>query len=125
VPLASGESELHSWAVRDLIDLAGIRYVQFDCTRAGGITEGLRIGAYALAHGLQIALHHDPQVHGHLVAAMPHGYCVEGFPRPERDPVWHRLFSERPELDKGVLRLTDKPGLGIEIDWKIVEKWRI
>ena len=125
VPLASGESELHSWAVRDLIDLGGIRYVQFDCTRAGGITEGLRIGAYALAHGLQIALHHDPQVHGHLVAAMPHGYCVEGFPRPERDPVWHHLFSERPELDKGVLRLTDKPGLGIEIDWKIVEKWRI
>ena len=125
VPLASGESELHSWAVRDLIDLAGIRYVQFDCTRAGGITEGLRIGAYALAHGLQIALHHDPQVHGHLVAAMPHGYCVEGFPRPERDPVWHHLFSERPELDKGILRLTDKPGLGIEIDWKIVEKWRI
>jgi D-arabinonate dehydratase len=56
---------------------------------------------------------------------MPHGYCVEGFPRPERDPVWHRLFSERPELDKGVLRLTDKPGLGIEIDRKIVEKWRI
>jgi L-alanine-DL-glutamate epimerase-like enolase superfamily enzyme len=125
VPLASGESELHSWAVRDLIDLGGIRYVQFDCTRAGGITEGLRIGAYALAHGLQIALHHDPQVHGHLVAAMPNGYCVEGFPRPERDPVWHHLFSERPELEKGVLRLTDKPGLGIEIDWKIVEKWRI
>jgi L-alanine-DL-glutamate epimerase-like enolase superfamily enzyme len=125
VPLASGESELHSWAVRDLIDLGGIRYVQFDCTRAGGITEGLRIGAYALAHGLQIALHHDPQVHGHLVAAMPHGYCVEGFPRPARDPVWHHLYSERPELEKGVLRLTDKPGLGVEIDWKVVEKWRI
>jgi L-alanine-DL-glutamate epimerase-like enolase superfamily enzyme len=125
VPLASGESELHSWAVRDLIDLGKIRYVQFDCTRAGGVTEGLRIGAYALAHGLQIALHHDPQVHGHLVAAMPHGYCVEGFPRPERDPVWHHLYTERPELEAGKLTLTDKPGLGIEIDWKMVEKWKI
>jgi len=125
VPLASGESELHSWAVRDLVDLGAIRYVQFDCTRAGGVTEGLRIGAYALAHGLQIALHHDPQVHGHLAAAMPHGYCVEGFPRPERDPVWHHLFKERPELDAGVLRLTDKPGFGVEFDWGIVERWRI
>ena len=49
-----GESELRlaSPAVRDLIDLGKIRYVQFDCTRAGGITEGLRIGAYALAHAL-------------------------------------------------------------------------
>jgi L-alanine-DL-glutamate epimerase-like enolase superfamily enzyme len=125
VPLASGESELHSWAVRDLVDLGAIRYVQFDCTRSGGVTEGLRIGAYALAHGLQVALHHDPQVHGHLAAAMPHGYCVEGFPRPERDPVWHHLFKERPELDAGVLRLTDKPGFGVEIDWGIVERWRI
>jgi len=125
VPLASGESELHSWAVRDLVDLGAIRYVQFDCTRAGGVTEGLRIAAYAYAHGLQIALHHDPQVHGHLVAALPNGYCVEGFPRPERDPVWHQLFAERPELEAGTLTLTDKPGLGIEIDWKTVERWKI
>jgi len=125
VPLASGESELHSWAVRDLVDLGAIRYVQFDCTRAGGVTEGLRIAAYAYAHGLQIALHHDPQVHGHLVAALPNGYCVEGFPRPERDPVWHQLFTERPELEAGTLTLTDKPGLGIEIDWKTVERWKI
>ncbi len=125
VPLASDKSELHSWAVRGLIDLGAIRYVQFDCTRAGGITEGLRIGTYALAHGLQVALHHDLQVHGHLAAAMPHGYCVEGFPRLERDPIWYHLYCERPELEAGVSRLTDKPGLGLEIDWKMVERWQL
>lgn len=125
VPLASGESELHSWAVRDLIDLGAIRYVQFDCTRAGGLTEGLRIAAYALAHGIQVAYHHDPQIHGHLVAALPHGYCVEGFPSVPRDPFWHQLFTRRPELEAGVLRLSDDPGFGVEIDWKMAERCRI
>jgi L-alanine-DL-glutamate epimerase-like enolase superfamily enzyme len=125
VPLASGESELHSWAVRDLIDLGAIRYVQFDCTRAGGLTEGLRIAAYALAHGIQVAYHHDPQIHGHLIAALPHGYCVEGFPSVPRDPFWHQLFKRRPELEAGVLRLSDDPGFGVEIDWKMAERWRI
>lgn len=125
VPLASGESELHLWAVRDLVDLGAIRYVQFDCTRAGGLTEGLRIAAYALAHGIQVALHHDPQVHGHLVAAIPHGFCVEAFPSVPRDPLWHALLTRRPKLEAGVLTLTDDPGFGIDVDWKLVERWRI
>src|SRR3546814_6123658 len=29
VDLASGESELHRWAIRDLVDQGGIRYMQF------------------------------------------------------------------------------------------------
>jgi len=125
VPLASGESELHSWAVRDLIDLGAIRYVQFDCTRAGGLTEGLRIAAYALAHGIQVAYHHDPQVHGHLIAALPHGFCVESFPSEPRDPFWHQLLTKRPSLEAGMLQLTNDPGFGIDIDWKMVERCRI
>ncbi len=125
VPLASGESEIHLTAVRDQIDLGGIRYVQWDCTRAGGLTEGLRIAAYALAHGVQIAYHHDPQIHGHLMAAQPHGYCVESFPSVPRDPFWHQVLTQKPLLEAGKLTLGDEPGFGIDIDWKMVERWKI
>lgn len=125
VPLASGESEIHFNAVRDQIDLGGIRYVQWDCTRAGGLTEGLRIAAYAMAHGVQIAYHHDPQIHGHLMAAQPHGYCVESFPSIPRDPFWHQVLTQKPKLEAGKLTLGDEPGFGIEIDWKLVERWTI
>ncbi len=125
VPLASGESEIHFNAVRDQIDLGGIRYVQWDCTRAGGLTEGLRIAAYAMAHGVQIAYHHDPQIHGHLMAAQPHGYCVESFPSVPRDPFWHQVLTQKPKLEAGKLTLGDEPGFGIEIDWKMVERWKI
>ena len=125
VPLASGESEIHAWAVRDQVDLGGIRYVQWDCTRAGGLTEGLRIAAYALAHGVQIAYHHDPQIHGHLMAAQSHGYCVESFPSHARDPFWHQVLKHKPHLEAGKLTLGDEPGFGFEVDWDIVKRWKI
>ncbi len=125
VPLASGESEIHFNAVRDQIDLGGIRYVQWDCTRAGGLTEGLRIAAYAMAHGVQIAYHHDPQIHGHLMAAQPHGYCVESFPSIPRDPFWHQVLTVKPKLEAGKLTLGDEPGFGFEVDWKMIEQYKI
>ena len=125
VPLASGESELHRWACRDLIDLGGVQFMQFDCTRAGGVTEWLRVAAYAAAHGVRMVPHHDPQIHGHLVAAVPNGFGVETFPNPERDPLWQGLYRQRPEIRDGYLHLTDDPGFGFELDWTFVERYRV
>lgn len=125
VPIAAGESELHRWGCRDLIDLGAVKFMQFDCTRAGGVTEWLRVAAYAAAHGVQMVPHHDPQIHGHLVAAVPNGFGVETFPNPERDPLWQELYTSRPEIRDGVLELTSAPGFGFELDWKTVERYRI
>jgi L-alanine-DL-glutamate epimerase-like enolase superfamily enzyme len=120
IPLASGERELHRFACRDLVDHTPIRYLQFDCTRAGGVTEWLKVAAYAAAHGVLMAPHHDPQVHGHLVAAVDNGYVVEVFPSPARDPVWGGLFAARPEIVAGELVLNSRAGLGIELDREFV-----
>jgi D-galactarolactone cycloisomerase len=125
IPLASGERELHRFGCRDLIDHTPIRYMQFDCTRAGGVTEWLRVAAYAGAHGVRMAPHHDPQIHGHLVAAVENGHILEVFPNPVRDPVWRGLFSERPESARGEVRLSDRPGLGIELDRDFLDRHRV
>ena len=98
--------------------------MQFDCTRAGGVTEWLRVAAYAGAHGVRMAPHHDPQIHGHLVAAVENGHILEVFPNPVRDPVWRGLFSERPETVRGEVRLSDRPGLGIELDRDFLDRHR-
>lgn len=125
VPIASGEGELHRWGIRDLIDLGGIRYMQFDCTRGGGVTEFLRVAAYAEMHGIMAAPHHDPQIHGHLVLAVPNGFGVETFPNEERDPLWTELYRKRPEIRDGMLHLTNDPGFGLDIDWKTVDRYRV
>lgn len=115
IPIASGESELHRWGCRDLILHGGIRVMQFDATRAGGVTEWLRVAAYAASHGIVMAPHHDPQVHGHLIAAVSNGHIQEVFPNPARDPLWDNLFVGRPEIVDGVLNVPDRPGFGFDL----------
>lgn len=125
VPFAAGESEMHFWACRDLVDLGGVRYLNFDATRNGGATEWLRIATYAHAHGALMTTHHDPQIQGHLVAGVANGYCVEAFADPARDPLWDTLFTHRAEIRKGELHLNDEPGFGFGIDWKTVARHRL
>jgi L-alanine-DL-glutamate epimerase-like enolase superfamily enzyme len=123
IPLASGEREPHRFGCRDLVDHTPIRFLQFDCTRAGGVTEWLRVAAYASAHGVLMAPHHDPQIHGHLLAAVPNGHIQEVFPNPVRDPLWSRLFTEQPQVLNGELVLGDRPGLGLTLDRDVLEHY--
>ena len=124
-PLTCGESESHLWACRDLVDLGLVRYMNFDGTRAGGVTEWLRIASYCLAHGVLMTTHHDPQIQGHLAAAVPNGYCVEVFADEDRDPLWNNLFTHRAEMRGSKLVLNDEPGFGYGINWDYVKKYRV
>jgi L-alanine-DL-glutamate epimerase-like enolase superfamily enzyme len=126
IPLAHGERELTRFTVRDFIVEGGIRYVQFDATRAAGFTEALRIAALAEQHGVIVAPHSAPEIHGHLVLALPRcAFGVESHGGPDSDPLAHGLFQEHPELRDGHLHFGDQPGLGIEPDWKFVERYRL
>ena len=63
--------------------------------------------------------------HGPLMAAQSHGFCVESFPSIPRDPFWHHVLTKKPELAAGKVTMTDDPGFGVEVDWKMVQKYRI
>ena len=126
IPLAHGERELIRFTVRDFIVNGGIRYVQFDATRAAGFTEALRIARLADQHGVRVAPHSAPELHGHLVLALPRrAFVVESHGGPETDPLAHGLFREHPELRDGHLHLSDKPGFGFEVDWDFVDRYRV
>jgi L-alanine-DL-glutamate epimerase-like enolase superfamily enzyme len=125
IPLAHGERELTRFTVRDFITIGGIRYVQFDATRAAGFTEALRIAHLAEQHGAILAPHTAPEIHGHLVLAMPRcTFGVESHGGKETDPLHYGLFHEHPDLHDGHLIIGDRPGFGLEIDWDFVAKIR-
>jgi D-galactarolactone cycloisomerase len=125
IPLAHGERELTRFTVRDFITIGGIRFVQFDATRAAGFTEALRVAALAEQHGVMVAPHTAPELHGHLVLALPRcAWGVESHGGPETDPVGAGLFHDHPVLRDGFLHLPDKPGFGLDPDWGFVEKYR-
>ena len=126
IPIAHGERELTRFTVRDFIVEGGIRFVQFDATRAAGFTEALRIAALAEQHGAIVAPHTAPELHGHLVLALPRcAFGVESHGGPETDPLAFGLFHEHPELRDGHLIFGDKPGFGLDIDWGFVDRYRI
>ena len=123
IPLAHGERELTRFQVRDFITIGGITYVQFDSTRAGGFTEALRIAQLAEQHGAILAPHTAPEIHGHLVLAIPRcTFGVESHGGPDTDPLHFGLFRDHPHLENGQLVISDKPGFGFEIDWDFLEK---
>ena len=124
IPLAHGERELTRFTVRDFITTGHIRYVQFDATRAAGFTEALRIAHFAEQHGAILAPHTAPEIHGHLVLAMPRAsFGVESHGGKDTDPLHYGLFTEHPSLEDGRLVISDKPGFGLEIDWDFVRKY--
>lgn len=125
VPLAGGEQEPHKWACVPLVEQGGLRYLQLDCTRAGGITEWLEAAAFATQKSVGLAPHHDPQIHAHLLAACGEDVIQETFPNPVRDPLWDQFFLRKPTLRDGVVHLPDAPGLGFEPDPVMLSRWSV
>jgi len=126
IPLAHGEREWTRFTVRDFIVTGKIKYLQFDATRAAGFTEALRVAALAEQHGVMVAPHTAPELHSHLVLALPRcAWGVESHGDAKCDPLAHGLFKDHPHLHDGYLTIADKPGFGLEIDWDFVEKHRV
>jgi L-alanine-DL-glutamate epimerase-like enolase superfamily enzyme len=71
-----------------------------------------------------MAHHEEPQVASHLLASIPHGTYLEYF-HPMRDPIWHNLVANRPELRDGRIPLPEGPGLGWELDRDYIDRYRI
>jgi len=114
VPIASGEGEHLRWGFRDLIDRRAADIVQPDCENCGGLTELMRISAYASAHYLPMAPHGTHLTGAHAVAAADNGLTVEGL---EELFPWRREVIESWPLDEdGLLCIPQVPGLGIVID---------
>ena len=124
IPIVAGQGEITRYGCRDLVLHGGVRILNVDVTIAGGITEWRRIAGMASALNVEMAHHEESQVAMHLLASIPHGLYAEIFPNPKRDPMWYDLQVERPTIKKGLLYLPEKPGLGLELDPEVIEKYR-
>ena len=71
----------------------------------GGITPWMKVAGMAEAFNVPVVSHVVPEMHAHLVAAVPNGLTVEYMSR------MLRLFEGTAALDAGELVLSDRPGL--------------
>lgn len=123
IPICAGQSELSPSGCRDLMEAGAIDVCNFDGSWSGGPTAWRRTAAIATAYEVAMGHHEEPQIAAHLVASQPHGTYAECF-HPDRDPFWWHLIASERRLESGQLVLSDAPGLGWELDWDYIEKFR-
>ncbi len=125
IPVNAGQCEITSQGVRRLVDGGAVDYVNFDVSEGGGITDWKRAAALCYTASVRMAHHEEAQVAQHLLAAVPHGTYLECFADPDRDPVWQKMWLNRPAIKNGFATVSDAPGLGIVLDQKMIKKYRV
>jgi len=134
--VAGGENEMTRWGFRDLVVRKAMDIIQPDVCAAGGISECRKIATLAAAHGVECVPHAWGSVIGvaatlHFLAAlpdqppsfrpMPPMFEFEQCENPFRD-----LLAKEPIVQvRGKVQIPTGAGLGIEIDRKILDRYRV
>lgn len=121
VPLAAGENHYTRFEFLRLIEGRAVSILQPDLSKAGGVTEVLRIAALASARRLPI--HPHTSMTGlnmaatiHLLAAIDNAGFFEA--DASRGNLFRDVLTSRPyELGAdGCVRPLEAPGIGVEVD---------
>jgi D-galactarolactone cycloisomerase len=125
IPITSGQSEFTVQGVRRLIEGGAVDIINYDASECGGVTDWRRASALCAAAGVAMTHHEESQISRQLISAVPQGRYIECFGDPARDPVWHRMWSNRPALRDGRMPVGTGPGFGLELDQEMIEKYRV
>jgi L-alanine-DL-glutamate epimerase-like enolase superfamily enzyme len=128
VRIAAGENEFGAQGFAELIRNRAVDIVQPDASRCGGISEVFRVGQMAAEAGLEVATHTWSDAlaivaNAHVITALPNGLAVEV--DQTGNPFVDELLAEPLTVRDGLIRLGDAPGLGVELDERAVERYRL
>jgi L-alanine-DL-glutamate epimerase-like enolase superfamily enzyme len=119
LPVAAGENlhTLHEF--RALITAGGVTFPEPDVTSCGGVTTFMKVCHLAESFNLPVTSHGAHDVTVHLLAAAPNRSYLEahGF-------GLDRYIAEPLRIDAGAAVAPDRPGHGVELDWKALERVR-
>src|SRR4051812_48824137 len=127
ITVSAGEQTYTLSALADLIE-AGVRMVQPDIVKMGGITGLQRCAALAQAHGAELVPHQTQPTIGHmanlhLAASLLHATK----PCEWNDPSsrTHAVFDNPPVPSDGLFHLSEEPGLGLCLNEAELAKRRV
>lgn len=124
IPIAAGQQFGHLWQHRELIVEEAVDIAQPNVCFVGGFTEAVKVANLARAFNKQIANGGTWPFHNvHLQAGMVNGTKVEFH------LVFWRLceviFKEGPKPENGWVTPFERPGLGLEPNFELLEQYRI
>jgi len=128
IRIAAGEQEATPWGFRDLIERGKVDIVQPDLSRCGGFTTARKIMWMAQKNSIDIVPHawlSDLLTSAslHLNAALPRSLFVEY--NICSGNALKSIIKNPLKMENGYIEVPEGPGLGIEINEKAIENYRI
>jgi L-alanine-DL-glutamate epimerase-like enolase superfamily enzyme len=118
IPLAAGETLFLPSDFSLYFRTQAIRIPQPDVIRLG-VTGWLQVAALAQGFGLPLAPHFIPEIHVHLICAVPHGLNLEYL------PIFERLLEEPLQIRGGLAKPREVAGHGMIFSREVLEPYRI
>ncbi len=128
VPIASGENHYGRYQLGELLG-CGLRVTTPDAPKAGGLLECLLVAQMAAMKEVTVSPHNisspvGTMAQAHLAAAIPNAGVLEF--HGHGVPLWPRLTKGGSGMIKrGYIEMTDKPGLGVELDEKVAARYAL
>jgi D-galactarolactone cycloisomerase len=136
IPVAGGETWHTRWGMKEPVETRAVDILQPDLAGVGGFTEAKRVADMAALYGVRVV----PHVWGtavHIAAALQ--FMAAMVPNPVRvnpiEPILEFDRTDNPyrqavvktpiEHMRGVVKIPDAPGLGIEIDRDALAEFRM
>ena len=135
MPIAGGENEHTLYGFREFLGAGCVDVAQPDIGSCGGLSAGRHILALAQAHGVMV----NPHVWGsaiaqaaalQFIAAVPvaHHSLFATEPVLEYDrsahPFRQQLVTQPLQMVDGWVEVPDAPGLGVEVDRAVLQRYR-
>jgi L-alanine-DL-glutamate epimerase-like enolase superfamily enzyme len=123
VALSGGECLFTRYEFVPVFEMGAFDIVQPDAAGVGGISEAHRIGGMASAHGLDVVPHIACSsgtgvglaANLQVIGSASNARFVE-YDLYDDSPLQTGLLTEPPRAEEGFVELSEKPGLGIELD---------
>jgi galactonate dehydratase len=125
VPIAAGERLVTRYGFRPLLEAGAVSVLQPDLCHAGGILEVKKIAAMAETYYCKVAPH-NPLGPISLAANLQFACCTpnfligEHFGMKEGWDIGEGYLKKPFKIKDGYISVSDKPGLGIELDEEVI-----
>jgi galactonate dehydratase len=128
-PICSGENLFLRHGFRELLEKRAVDIIMPDMCKCGGLLESRKIADMAHTYYVPVAPHCQASPIGtmaacHVLAAIPNALVLEwhwGHPA-ERMARWKNYVKEGDIIEKGWITVTDRPGIGLEMNEDAVRK---
>ncbi len=127
-PICAGENIYLRFGFRELLEKQAVDIVMPDLPKCGGLSDGRKIANLAELYYIPFAPHNVSSPIGtmasaHVCASVPNFLVLE-WHWNER-PYWTTIIKEKKDIIKdGYIELTDRPGIGVELDEEVARQYQ-